>query len=111
LMVNLQTLKTSKDFQAAKNGKFFRSDSFLLQALKVNNENIIKVGYTVTKQNGNAVNRNRIKRRLRQVVANVIHKYGKNNWNYVLIGKKKVIRADFEELNKEFISALKKIHE
>tara|TARA_B100001093_G_C26059567_1_gene689865 strand:+ start:211 stop:543 length:333 start_codon:yes stop_codon:yes gene_type:complete len=110
-MVNLQTLKTSKDFQAAKNGKFFRSDSFLLQALKVNNENIIKVGYTVTKQNGNAVNRNRIKRRLRQVVANVIHKYGKNNWNYVLIGKKKVIRADFEELNKEFISALKKIHE
>ena len=110
-MVNLQTLKTSKDFQAAKNGKFFRSESFLLQAIKVSNENIIKVGYTVTKQNGNAVNRNRIKRRLRQVVANVIHKYGKSNWNYVLIGKKKIIKINFEELNKEFISALKKIHE
>ena len=48
-MVTLQTLKTSKDFQAAKNGRFFRSSSFLLQALKASNENIIKVGYTVTK--------------------------------------------------------------
>jgi RNase P protein component len=53
-MATLQTLKISKDFQAAKNGKFIRSGSFLLQALKVSNENIIKVGYTVTKQNGNA---------------------------------------------------------
>ena len=43
-MATLQTLKISKDFQAAKNGKFFRSGSFLLQALKVSNENIIKVG-------------------------------------------------------------------
>ena len=103
-------IKISKDFQAAKNGKFFRSGSFLLQALKVSNENKIKVGYTVTKQNGNAVNRNRIKRRLREIVASVIHEYGKNNWNYVLIGKKKIITEDFEELKKEFKNALIKIH-
>ena len=109
-MATLQTLKISKDFQAAKDGKFFRSGSFLLQALKVSNENIIKVGYTVTKQNGNAVNRNRIKRRLRQIVASVIHEHGKNNWNYVLIGKKKIITEDFEELKKEFKNALIKIH-
>ena len=109
-MATLQTLKISKDFQAAKNGKFFRSSSFLLQALKVSNENIIKVGYTVTKQNGNAVNRNRIKRRLREIVASVIHEHGKNNWNYVLIGKKKIITKDFEELKKEFKNALIKIH-
>ena len=109
-MATLQTLKISKDFQAAKNGKFYRSGSFLLQALKVSNENIIKVGYTVTKQNGNAVNRNRIKRRLREIVASVIHEYGKNNWNYVLIGKKKIITEDFEELKKEFKNALIKIH-
>ena len=101
-MATLQTLKTSKDFQAAKNGRFFRSSSFLLQALKASNENIIKVGYTVTKQNGTAVNRNRIKRRLREIVASVIHEHGKNNWNYVLIGKKKIITEDFEELKKEF---------
>ena len=109
-MATLQTLKTSKDFQAAKNGKFLRSSSFLLQALKVSDENIIKVGYTVTKQNGNAVIRNRIKRRLRQIAADVIHDHGKNSWNYVLIGKKNIITEDFEVLKKEFKTALTKIH-
>ena len=42
-MVTLQTLKTSKDFQAAKNGRFFRSNSFLLQALKASNENTSEI--------------------------------------------------------------------
>ena len=76
-MATLQTLKTSKDFQAAKKGKFFR---------------------------------NRIKRRLRQIVADVIHDYGKLNWNYVLIGKKKIVTEDFEDLKQEFKTALKIIH-
>ena len=42
-MVTLQTLKISKDFEAAKNGRFFRSSSFLLQALKASNENTSEI--------------------------------------------------------------------
>tara|TARA_Y100000746_G_C15027558_1_gene253911 strand:+ start:24 stop:356 length:333 start_codon:yes stop_codon:yes gene_type:complete len=109
-MVKLETIKSSKDFQNAKNGLFFRSTSFLLQAVQSDNKGVTRVGYTVSKQNGNAVNRNRIKRRLRSVSNLIFEKHGKKNWNYVIIGKKNTLIVDFQSLIKELTSAIKKIH-
>ena len=109
-MVKLETIKSSKDFQNAKNGLFFRSTSFLLQAVQSDNKGVTRVGYTVSKQNGNAVNRNRIKRRLRSVSNLIFEKHGKKNWNYVIIGKKNTLIVDFQSLLKELTSAIKKIH-
>ena len=109
-MVKLETIKSSRDFKEAKNGLFFRSTSFLLQAVEANNKGLTKVGYTVSKQNGNAVNRNRIKRRLRSVSNLIFEKHGKKNWNYVIIGKKNTLIVDFQSLIKELTSAIKKIH-
>ena len=90
-MKSLVTLKSSKDFLEAKKGLFYRSRSFLLQAFEVKNSNEIKVGYTVSKQNGNAVVRNKIKRRLRVLANTVLANYGIKKWNYVIIGKKNVM--------------------
>ena len=109
-MVKLETIKSSRDFQNAKNGLFFRSASFLLQAIQNENKGVTRVGYTVSKQNGNAVNRNRIKRRLRSVSNLTFEKHGKKNWNYVIIGKKNTLIVDFQSLIKELTSAIKKIH-
>ena len=109
-MVKLETIKSSKDFQNAKNGQFFRSTSFLLQAIQNDSMGVTRVGYTVSKQNGNAVNRNRIKRRLRSVSNLIFEKHGKKNWNYVIIGKKNTLIVDFQSLIKELTSAIKKIH-
>jgi len=109
-MIKLETIKSSKDFQNAKNGLFFRSTSFLLQAVQSDNKGVTRVGYTVSKQNGNAVNRNRIKRRLRSVSNLIFEKHGKKNWNYVVIGKKNTLIVDFQSLIKELTSAIKKIH-
>ena len=74
------------------------------------NKGVTRVGYTVSKQNGNAVNRNRIKRRLRSVSNLIFEKHGKKNWNYVIIGKKNTLIVDFQSLIKELTSAIKKIH-
>ena len=71
--MKIETLKSSKDFKRLKNGKFHRSQSFLLQAMENVDSKIVRVGYTVTKQNGNAVIRNRIKRRLRSVAQEVFN--------------------------------------
>ena len=109
-MVKLETIKSSKDFQNAKNGLFYRSTSFLLQAIQNDKKGIARIGYTVSKQNGNSVNRNRIKRRLRSVSNLIFEKHGKKNWDYVIIGKKNTLIVDFQSLLKELTSAIKKIH-
>ena len=99
-MVKLETIKSSKDFQNAKNGLFYRSTSFLLQAIQNDRKDVTRVGYTVSKQNGNAVIRNRIKRRLRSISNLIFEKYGKKN----------TLIVDFQSLLKELTSAIKKIH-
>ena len=109
-MNKLETLKSSKDFQRAKSGLFLRSKSFLLQAFKDKSYNKVRVGYTVSKQNGSAVVRNKIKRRLRVIAKNIIGEYGIKNWNYVIIGKKNSLIEDFKNLEFEMNTAIKKIH-
>tara|TARA_Y100001949_G_C15820802_1_gene257641 strand:- start:266 stop:598 length:333 start_codon:yes stop_codon:yes gene_type:complete len=109
-MVEVETIKSSKDFQNAKDGQFVRSSSFLIQAIESQNDGLVKVGYTVSKQNGNAVDRNRIKRRLKSVANLVFKKHGIKNWNYVIIGKKNTLNIDFQNLTEELETAVKKIH-
>ena len=108
-MTNLQTIKSSKDFQLAKKGFFVRSHSFLIQAYQ-SEAKLIRVGYTVSKHNGNAIIRNKIKRRLRSLTREILSVEGKLNWNYVIIGKKNALNEDFINLKQEFQIALKNIH-
>ena len=71
---------------------------------------IIRVGYTVTKQNGNAVIRNRIKRRLRSVAQVVFNNVENKKWDYVMIGKKNTLITSFDRLKSELELAISKIH-
>ncbi|MGR3701929.1 MAG: ribonuclease P protein component [Paracoccaceae bacterium] len=72
----------------------------------------IRVGFTCTKKVGNAVARNRAKRRLREVARMVLPAHGRDGWDYVLIGREGAT-ADrpFEDLKQDLISALKKLHQ
>ena len=68
------------------------------------------MGYTVTKQNGNAVIRNRIKRRLRSVAQIVFNNVKNKKWDYVMIGKKNTLIISFDRLKSELELAINKIH-
>lgn len=65
-----------------------------------------RVGYTVTKRCGGAVERNRIKRRLRAAVRQILPKKGKEGTDYVLIGKPATCDAPFEHLTRDLAYAL-----
>jgi ribonuclease P protein component len=69
----------------------------------------LRVGYTVTKKIGNAVVRNRMKRRLRALAAELLPIAGLAGADHVLIGRQGGIERDFALLRAELTKALGKV--
>ena len=70
-----------------------------------------RVGFTCSKKVGNAVARNRAKRRLREVARRVLPEKGRPGWDYVLIGRAEVTAShDFEQMCRDLEWALGRVH-
>lgn len=70
-----------------------------------------RVGFTCSKKVGNAVARNRAKRRLRAAAQQVLHTHGRPGWDYVLIGRHAVTATvPFTQLTADLIKAVARIH-
>jgi ribonuclease P protein component len=84
-----QTLKNRRDFLACAKSRRWVAPGLILQGRqrREGEADTLRVGYTCSKKVGNAVARNRAKRRLRAVAAEVLPTMGRSDWDYVLIGK------------------------
>jgi len=71
----------------------------------------IRVGFTCSRKVGNAVARNRAKRRLRAAAVEVLPANGRPGWDYVLIGKRGATAArPFPALCDDLAGALRAVH-
>ena len=71
----------------------------------------LRIGFVVSKAVGNAVARNRAKRRMREVARLTLPTKGVPGWDYVLIGRRDATaERPFELLIKDLEYALRKIH-
>jgi len=71
----------------------------------------VRVGFTCSKKVGNAVARNRAKRRLRAIASEVLLKNAQAGWDYVLIGRHDATaQRDFIDLKNDLKYAMKKVH-
>lgn len=71
----------------------------------------IRVGFTCSKKVGNAVARNRAKRRLREVARLVLPQFARDGWDYVLVGRHETTASlPFTQLQADLIRALERVH-
>ena len=106
-----KTIKKRVDFlKVSKSGKKIFTKGFILQKYKRNmdlEEDTTRVGFTITKKIGGAVERNKIKRRFRAIMREIFAKYLKKNYDYVIIANKKSLIMDYKELKNDIIKTVK----
>ncbi|WP_365927306.1 ribonuclease P protein component [uncultured Sphingomonas sp.] len=106
----IQTLTRRRDFLAANAGRRAPMPGFvLLVRPREDGDPTMRVGFTVTKKIGNAVVRNRMKRRLRSLARELLPTQGIAGADHVLIGRNGGIERDFDSLRRELGKALGKV--
>lgn len=100
---SLPTLKTRAQFLAVAKGGRMPRRAFVLQAAEMAGPP--RVGYTVTKKTGNAVERNRIRRRLRAAIREA-SAAARPDVAYVLVGRRGALSQDYRDLVRDLAHGL-----
>jgi ribonuclease P protein component len=96
----MERLKRRAEFKAVAGGKRVSRSGFVLQALRAADAPVdrpARVGFTVTRKIGNAVVRNRIRRRLREAVR-AAASHAEPATDYVLVGRSPALTLQFRQL-------------
>jgi ribonuclease P protein component len=105
----MDRLRQRADFLAVANGARISSAAFVVQSRRRDDDGPIRVGFTVTKKNGTATERNRIRRRLRELVKRLDGVSLRPHSDYVLVGRRAAITRDFSTMLDDLRSALHRL--
>jgi ribonuclease P protein component len=109
---SVATLTQRADFLRAARGRRQVTAGFVLQGWQRGDDAPPRVGFTCSKKVGNAVARNRAKRRLREIARLELPQHGAPGWDYVLIGRAGVTgQRAFAVLRADLLAALNKLHQ
>lgn len=104
----MERLRQRADFLAAASGFKVPLTAFVLQTRKRGEAGPARVGFTVSKKVGNAVERNRVRRRLRDVVRRSDQTGMLGGHDYVLIGRRAALTLPFDQIARDFEGALRR---
>ena len=104
----INRIKDKREFvSVVKKGKTLKETPYVIHYLK-NDLSVCRVGLSVSKRNGNAVMRNRMKRQTRAMCDSLID-YSSHAFDIVIVVKAEFLNSDFESNKKSLNILLSKI--
>ena len=106
------SLSKNKDFKSLLGGKKRSSKYFTLFFKKLNNKNSknLNISFVTKKKLGNAVKRNKIKRKLKNITNEAVKKLSlKFDYSYLVIAKETILKNDYSDIKKTMFTEFNKI--
>jgi ribonuclease P protein component len=107
---DIPRLSKRAEFLAASRAVKWAANGLVLQARRRDDEATARAGFTVTKKVGNAVVRNRARRRLKEAAREILPLHGKAGYDYVLVGRHSTLTRAWPDLLDDLRNALTKVH-
>ena len=105
----MDRLRQRADFLAVANGARTSMPAFVVQRRRRDDDGPTRIGFTVTKKNGTATERNRIRRRLRELVRRLPALSLQPHCDYVLVGRRPALTSDFSHMLGDLCQALRRL--
>ena len=108
----ISSLSKNEDFKFLLSGKKIHNKYLTIFFKKLSNKNNknLNISFVTQKKIGNAVKRNKIKRRLRNIMNDALKKINiRMEYSYLIISKRNVFDGEFSDIKKTLIEDFKKI--
>ncbi|MBO0766694.1 MAG: ribonuclease P protein component [Hyphomicrobiaceae bacterium] len=109
----LTTLKRRPEFLRVRSGVRWATPAFVLEGKPRSDPGAgdqARFGFTVSKQVGGAVERNRIRRRLKAAIRGILPDHVRRDFDYVIVARRPALDAQFSALVSDLVDALKRVH-
>jgi ribonuclease P protein component len=111
--VRIETLQKRAEFQRVRGGGRFANQAFVLEGkARTSGQSHLtpRFGFTVTKKVGNAVVRNRIRRRLKAALSGIIRQHADPRFDYVVVARLPALDRPFIDLKSELQAAFRRVN-
>jgi ribonuclease P protein component len=105
----MQRLRHRRDFLSTAAGASASTAGFVVQERRRGDDDPARVGFTVSRKVGGAVERNRVRRQLREIVRLSAAAGFRAGSDYVVVGRHAALGIPFARLAADFIGALKRL--
>jgi ribonuclease P protein component len=105
----MDRLRQRADFLAVAGGPRANATAFVVQGRARGDNGPVRIGFTVTRKVGTATERNRIRRRLRELVKRLDEASIRPHSDYVLVGRRAALATDFAVMLDDLRSALRRL--
>tara|TARA_B100000929_G_C15268864_1_gene339410 strand:- start:80 stop:421 length:342 start_codon:yes stop_codon:yes gene_type:complete len=112
MKIKISSLSKNEDFKSIIKGRKINNKylTIFFKKLSDKNDKKLNISFVAQKKIGNAVKRNKIKRRLRNIMNDAIKKIKLNfQYSYLLIAKKNVLEDEYENIKKTLFIDFEKI--